>query len=234
MTDYTILLIDYAPRSVAQLSSPLQAAGYTVEVADNGQLGLEVFARIKPDLAMIEPMLPKRHGFEVCKEIKESDAGRDTPILILTSIYQGRRYRDQAQRQSQCDGFLDKPIRAEALLATVAEHLQGREPRSSHAGATRTPAAAPIAPSIAPQVPLVAPQAQVVSQQAQTVVLESPDERFSPPPSVEPTLNRDLPLAAAASDDGNGVTGDTTPPHPLFSEATEAEILDRLDAIMPD
>jgi len=217
MTNYTILLIDYAPRSVAQLRAPLEAAGYTVEVAENGPAGLEAFRRIEPDLTMIEPMLPKKPGLEVCKELKDTDLGKGCPILILTSIYQGRRYRDQAQRQSRCDGFLDKPIREEALLDTVQRHLLGRDPRSRGGVEAR---AAVVGPSIAQSRPAVA------AHEAPAV-----------PPAplmVEPSVHRDLP--AVAVHDGNataaGRAAQQAPPG--FSDATEAEILDRLDAIMPD
>ena len=76
MADYTILIIDYEPRSIQMLRAPLERAGYRVEVATDGQSGIQKFNALKPSAVIIEAMLPKRHGFEVCRELK-NDKSRE-------------------------------------------------------------------------------------------------------------------------------------------------------------
>jgi len=118
-----ILLIDYDPESIESTKGTLIQAGYEVEVANDGIAGVEAFERLKPDLVLIEPMVPKRHGFQVCQEIKSTAAGRGTPVLITTGFYRGRKHRDEAHESYGCDAYLEKPIAAELLLSTCSKFL---------------------------------------------------------------------------------------------------------------
>ena len=70
MNNQKILLIDYDPASISKTATPLTKAGYSVEVAKDGLSGLAAFERMKPALVLVEAMLPRKHGFEVCQEIK--------------------------------------------------------------------------------------------------------------------------------------------------------------------
>jgi TonB family protein len=119
----TILLIDYDPKSIRSTIEPLEKAGFKVEVANDGTSGLEAFDRLKPDLVLIEPMVPKKHGFQVCQEIKATAGGRQTPVLITTGFYRGRKHRSEAQRNYGCDDYLEKPISEELLLSTCRRFL---------------------------------------------------------------------------------------------------------------
>jgi len=114
-----ILIIDYEPRGIKQLSDPLEQAGHEVLVAKDGVSGIQAFKTAKPDFVLIEAMLPKRHGFEVCQELKLTEQGRDTPIVIVTSVYKGRKYRTQAIHQHGADEYLEKPVPPDLLLSTV-------------------------------------------------------------------------------------------------------------------
>ena len=118
-----ILLIDYDPESIESTRGPLVKAGYEVEVASDGIAGIEAFERLQPDLVLIEPMVPKKHGFQVCQEIKSTSAGRDTPVLITTGFYRGRKHRDEAHESYGCDDYLEKPIAEELLLSTCSKFL---------------------------------------------------------------------------------------------------------------
>ena len=120
-----ILIIDYEPRGIKQLSEPLEQAGYEILVAKDGVSGAQTFEMEKPALVLIEAMLPKRHGFEVCQEMKLTEHGRDTPIVIVTSVYKGRKYRTQAIHQHGADEYLEKPVASELLLSTIERLLSG-------------------------------------------------------------------------------------------------------------
>jgi len=121
MAKQTILLIDYEPRSIERFRQPLSEAGYTVEVATDGVTGIEAFHRLNPDMVLVEAMIPKRHGFEVCQELKRTPHGRRTPVLITTGVYKGRKYRTQALHIYGCDEYIEKPIAPEQLLAVVGK-----------------------------------------------------------------------------------------------------------------
>ncbi len=123
MRQYTLLLVDYEPKSIEHMRQPLARAGYRVELATDGLSAIEAFHRIKPDLVLIEAMIPKKHGFEVCQEIKRSQAGKRTPVVITTAVYRNRRYRTQALHIYGCDDYIEKPISDEELLEMVRRHL---------------------------------------------------------------------------------------------------------------
>lgn len=123
MANHTILLIDYDPRSIESLRTPLVSAGYRVEVAKDGIAGSRRFAELLPDLTLVEAMIPKKHGFEVCQELKSSEHGKNSPVVIITGVYKGRKYRHQARHQYGCDEFLEKPISPTDLLAVVHRFL---------------------------------------------------------------------------------------------------------------
>jgi DNA-binding response OmpR family regulator len=124
MANYTILIIDYEPRSIERLRVPLERAGYAVEVAKDGKVGVQKFHEIKPAAVIIEAMLPKRHGFEVCQELKQTPHGARCPVMIATSVYRGRRYRHQAMHLYACDAYLEKPLTNDDLLSTVEAALR--------------------------------------------------------------------------------------------------------------
>ena len=123
MPDYTILLIDYDPRSIERTTGLLVGAGYSVEVAKNGIEGLAAFKRLSPGLVLVEAMLPKKHGFEVCQELKATPHGKTSPVLIVTAVYKGRKYRHQAMHHYGANGYIEKPITDEGLEAAVRSAL---------------------------------------------------------------------------------------------------------------
>jgi DNA-binding response OmpR family regulator len=133
-----ILIIDYEPSSIKQLSDPLTNAGYEVVVAKDGISGIGSFESEKPAMVLLEAMLPKRHGFEVCQELKGSEHGRHTPVVIVTSVYKGRKYRNQALHQHKADEYLEKPVAPEVLLRIVDRLLARAKAPETPAGPAST------------------------------------------------------------------------------------------------
>lgn len=146
MAKQTVLLIDYEPRSIERFRQPLTEAGYSVEVATDGITGIEAFHRLNPDMVLVEAMIPKKHGFEVCQELKRTPHGRRTPILITTGVYKGRKYRTQALHIYGCDEYIEKPIAPEQLLAVVGRFFTGGT-AAAPTGSARSDAAASTAAS---------------------------------------------------------------------------------------
>lgn len=123
MSNHTILVIDYEPRSIDKTRRALAGAGYKVEFATDGVTGLLLFEKLRPALVLVEAMIPKKNGFEVCQEIKKTPIGQQTPVIITTSVYKGRRYRTQAIHNHRCDEYLEKPVPDEQLLGCVAKFI---------------------------------------------------------------------------------------------------------------
>ncbi len=189
MSNYKILVIDYEPRGIKQLRDPLVRAGHEVTVAQDGVAGIEAFNEVLPDLTLIEAMLPKRHGFEVCQVLKQTTHGESTPVVIVTSVYKGRRYRTQAIHNYKCDEYLEKPIAEEKLLEVVDRLLAGRVPTGGPApaeAAEQPPvAAAPAAPEAAPAVAPAAKPAEG-GDGAEFEIMERLDELLG---NAEPNPN---------------------------------------------
>ncbi|MFB3117562.1 MAG: PleD family two-component system response regulator, partial [Myxococcota bacterium] len=125
MSNQTILLIDYDPASINRTTTPLTRAGYQVEVAKDGLSGLAAFERTKPALVLVEAMLPRKHGFEVCQEIKATPEGKSTPVLITTAVCRGRKYRMDALQIYGCDEYIEKPIADDELVSIVTRFING-------------------------------------------------------------------------------------------------------------
>jgi len=124
MSNQKILLIDYDPASITRTATPLTKAGYQVEVAKDGLAGLAAFERLKPALVLVEAMLPRKHGFEVCQEIKAKPNGKSTPVLITTAVCRGRKYRMDALQIYGCDEYIEKPITDDELLSMVSRFIE--------------------------------------------------------------------------------------------------------------
>ena len=127
MSDYTILIVDYEPKTVEAARATLEQAGYHVETAADGIAGIEAFHRFKPALTLIELMLPKKSGLEVCRELRASEFGKDAPLVITGSRFRSRQYRNDARHTYKADEFIEKPVSAETLLSLVQALVKGPE-----------------------------------------------------------------------------------------------------------
>jgi len=124
MNKRKILLIDYDPTSISRTATPLTQAGYDVEVAKDGVSGLEAFDRLNPALVLVEAMLPRKHGVDVCQEIKSKPNGKSTPVLITTAVCRGQKYREDALETYGCDEYIEKPIAPAELLSMIARLIE--------------------------------------------------------------------------------------------------------------
>jgi DNA-binding response OmpR family regulator len=102
----------------------LVAKGYAVEVAADGAEGLEKAERLVPDLVLLDAMLPKVHGFDACRRIKASARTRDVRVVMMTAIYRGWRFAQDARDSYGALDYIEKPFRLEDLLRRVEEALR--------------------------------------------------------------------------------------------------------------
>jgi class 3 adenylate cyclase len=116
-----ILVIEDAPANIQTISAILKGAGYQISIATNGRQGLEALERIRPDLILLDIMMPEMDGFETCKRIKASTTWREIPVIFLTA---------KSDTADIVRGFelgavdyVAKPFNAHELLARVKTHL---------------------------------------------------------------------------------------------------------------
>lgn len=82
----TILIIEDEPILQKALSVALQQAGYEIKSALEGETGLKLAKEIKPNLILLDLILPKMDGFEILSELKKDESVKDIPVIILTNL----------------------------------------------------------------------------------------------------------------------------------------------------
>jgi len=102
----------------------LESQGYEVNTAENGAAGLTSLKADKPDLMVLDLLMPKMDGFAVIKELSDPRLlkYRDVPILILTSVREEasrRRYELETGLELNVDDYVEKPIAPDILLERV-------------------------------------------------------------------------------------------------------------------
>lgn len=119
-----ILIADDEPNIVVSLEYLMKREGYAVSVARDGDEALAAIARDRPDLVLLDAMMPKRSGFEVCQEVRAREATRATLILMLTA--KGRDTDVAKGLGSGADAYMTKPFSTKALVQKVREMLEAR------------------------------------------------------------------------------------------------------------
>ncbi|MFH1414374.1 MAG: response regulator [Candidatus Omnitrophota bacterium] len=122
MTKKTILVVDDELDLVKAVEVRLKAAGYAVLVAYDGQDGLEKARRIKPDLIILDLMLPKLDGYRVCRMLKYDVKYQQIPIIMFTA-----RAQEEDKKMGEdvgADAFITKPFEPQELLSKISEFLK--------------------------------------------------------------------------------------------------------------
>jgi len=122
MANETILVVEDSPTYLRQTTQLLQNYGYATTSAMDGEEALKKAIREHPDLIVLDIILPKKNGFQVCRQLKTSPDTQDIKIIMLTSKSQDSD-RFWGLKQG-ADEYLTKPIDDDQLVTNVAELLQ--------------------------------------------------------------------------------------------------------------
>jgi DNA-binding response OmpR family regulator len=116
-----VLIVDDEPNIVISLEFLMKREGYDVTVARDGQEALDIMAGDKPDLVLLDVMMPRKNGFEVCQTVRASDELRQTRILMLTA--RGRETDVAKGLALGANAYMTKPFSTRELVQKVADML---------------------------------------------------------------------------------------------------------------
>jgi len=122
MAEKKILIVDYDAAGLEKLAKLLKTNKYHIVKAVDGRAGYEAYVSEKPDLVVLEAMLPKMHGFDLCQKISRESQGK-VPVIIVTGLYKGPKYRQEALNGLGASDFFEKPLDPAAFLAAVKRLL---------------------------------------------------------------------------------------------------------------
>lgn len=117
----TVLIADDEPNIVVSLEYLLEKNGYVVKVARNGEEALTCVEQFRPDLILLDVMLPLKNGFEVCQKIRQTPEWQDTRIIMLTA--KGRDTEVSKGLALGADAYITKPFSTKGLIAEVRKLL---------------------------------------------------------------------------------------------------------------
>ena len=119
---HAILIADDEPNIVISLEYLMKREGYDVSVVRDGEAAVEAILRDRPALVLLDAMMPKKSGFEVCQEVRAHDAARGTRILLLTA--KGRDTDIAKGLGLGADAYMTKPFSTRELVQKVRELLE--------------------------------------------------------------------------------------------------------------
>jgi len=118
---HKVLIADDEPNIVISLEYLMKRAGYQVSIARDGQEAIDAIRRERPRLVLLDVMMPKKSGHDVCQELRADDALKDTLVLMLTA--KGRDTDVDKGLGVGADAYMTKPFSTKELAAKVAQML---------------------------------------------------------------------------------------------------------------
>jgi len=116
-----ILIADDKPEVVELVRVTLEGEDYQILSAFDGEEALEKIRKEKPDLILLDIVMPKIDGFEVLSKLKNDSQTKDTPVIILTA--QGQKVDQEKGRRLGAQDYITKPFSPSALLNKIEELL---------------------------------------------------------------------------------------------------------------
>jgi DNA-binding response OmpR family regulator len=126
-----VLIVDDEPNILMSVEFLMQRGGYEVATAADGQEAMDLLGEFRPDLMILDVMMPRKNGFEVCAEVRADARLSAMPILMLTA--KGREAEMKKGLSLGADAYITKPFSTHELVLKVNELLgrgasEGPEP----------------------------------------------------------------------------------------------------------
>jgi len=122
MSQGRILIVDDTAASLSLLSNVLEPQGYEILAVSSGKDAIQVAARARPDLILLDVMMPGHDGFHVCRTLKAEPETQDTPVIFITS----RNETESVMKGFRVGGvdYIVKPFQAGEVITRVATHMK--------------------------------------------------------------------------------------------------------------
>ena len=122
-----VLIVDDVPDNLSVLHDALDESGYTVLVATGGEQALQRAAQARPDIILLDALMPGLDGFEVARRLKADPATSAIPVVFMTGLTE----TEHVLKAFEAGGvdYVTKPIRPMEVLARIAAHVQGARER---------------------------------------------------------------------------------------------------------
>lgn len=117
-----ILLIDDEPYILRALTFALKKEGYEIATAANGEEALEKIETFAPSLVFVDAMMPKKDGYQVCREVRDNPSIEVQPYIIMLTA-RGQETDRQKAQEAGINEFMTKPFSPSQLIARVREIL---------------------------------------------------------------------------------------------------------------
>ena len=117
-----ILFIEDEPDQVMLVKTRLESYGYSMDSAADGEEGLKKAVLSKPDLVLLDVILPKINGFEVCKRLKKDQSTKNMPVVIITAT--GEKDASHKAFAAGADDFISKPYDSSELVAKIKKLIK--------------------------------------------------------------------------------------------------------------
>jgi CheY-like chemotaxis protein len=122
-----ILIVDDEADLLMMSVGRLQKAGYDVVTAADGQSGLEMVASEKPDLVLLDLVMPGLDGYEVCRRLKADEKTKHIPVILFTARF-AITPLDETARALRAEDYVPKPFDAKELVLKVQRLLDKKKP----------------------------------------------------------------------------------------------------------
>lgn len=119
-----VLVVDDDPDLVESVAMNLEAKGFEVGKAYDGVEGLESIKSRRPDVVVLDVMMPRKDGYEVCAELKADSGSSDIPVILLTAVgsaVNSTSYTHRDGMTTEADEYIAKPVDLDQLAELVAE-----------------------------------------------------------------------------------------------------------------
>ncbi len=121
-----IVIIDDDRITLAVIEKALILDGFWIYSAKDGEEGLELVKREKPDILISDMLIPKIHGIDLCKKVKESQELKHTRVILMSAVYKNITYKDLIM-ESGADDFMEKPVDLNTLKDKINKLLKVKD-----------------------------------------------------------------------------------------------------------
>jgi DNA-binding response OmpR family regulator len=125
-----VLVVDDEADIRRMIRRVLEDRGFAVVEADRGRLALQLVKLESPDLIVLDAMLPEVHGFDIARRVRNSTRYGHIPIVMVSAVYRGWRFAEDARQSYGVDAYLEKPFKVQDLVSVVERALEVRRDRA--------------------------------------------------------------------------------------------------------